>query len=158
LKIKSQTAIIATVTIVLAGVIITSALGLWQTTSTKVPQRYKQQEYSNLYDPADIRGSYTFLEISNLFDIPTEDLTAAFLIEERAAATFKCKDVELMFAEAPEEIGTKSVRMFVAFFKGLPYETIEETYLTEAAAQILKEKSDITADQLAYLENHTISL
>ncbi len=156
MKIKPQTTIIIAASIVIAGIAITSVTGLWATQSTKIPQKLKEEQYSGQYDPSDIRGSYTFLDISNIFDIPLADLSGAFIVDENKAAAFQCKDLEVIFSQTTNEIGTESVRMFVAFYKGLPYELTSDTYLPENAASILENKSAITADQLAYLENHTV--
>ena len=157
MKIKPQTTIIISTCIVLAGIIVTFVSGLWVTQSTKIPDKLKQSEYSQKNDPADIRGSYTFSEISKLFNVPVEDLASAFLVEEDNAGEFKCKDLEKIFADAPNEIGTGSVRMFVAFYQGLPYSLTENTYVPARAAEILKQKSSITPEQLSYLESHTVT-
>jgi hypothetical protein len=158
MKIKPQTTILVAAFIVVSGIVLTSSLGLWQTESTKIPQKLKQEQYSQQYNPAEIKGSYTFSEISTLFNISIEELANAFLVEESVAQNFKCKDLESIFTNETYEIGTGSVRMFVAFYKGLPYEIKETTYLTDSAAQILKQKSSITAEQLVYLENHIASV
>lgn len=157
MKIKPQATIIISICIVLAGILFTSMSGLWVTQSTKVPDKLKQSEYSQKNDPADIRGSYTFSEISKLFDVPVEDLAAAFLVEGDNAGEFKCKDLEKIFADAPNEIGTGSVRMFVAFYQGLPYDLSGSTYVTDRAAELLKQKSSISSEQLTYLESHTVT-
>lgn len=154
MKIKPQITIIISVCIVLTGIGFTYILGLWTTQSTKVPKMLEQDENLNQYDPSDIRGSYTFSEISSLFNIPIEDLATAFMVEEDAAEDFTCKDLETIFADTPNEIGTGSVRMFVAFYLGLPYELTDSTYVTDSAAQILKQNSKITPEQLSYLETH----
>lgn len=138
MKIKPQTTIIISICIVLAGIVFTSISGLWVTQSTKVPDKLKQSEYSQKNDPADIRGSYTFSEISKLFNVPVEDLASAFLVKEDNAGEFKCKDLEKIFVDAPNEIGTGSVRMFVAFYQGLPYDLSGNTYVPARAAELLK--------------------
>ncbi len=104
MKIKPQTTIIISICIVLAGIVFTYAFGLWVTQSTKIPEKLKQNEYSQKNDTADIRGSYSFSEISKLFSVPVEDLATAFLEEEGDAEKFKCKDLEKIFADAPNEI------------------------------------------------------
>lgn len=156
MKIKPQTTILISICIVLSGILFTVASGLWVTQSTKVPDKLKQSEYSQTNDPADIRGSYTFSEISKLFNVPLEDLASAFLVEEENAGEFKCKDLERIFADAPNEIGTGSVRMFVAFYQGLPYSLTENPYVPDRAAEILKRKSSMTPEQRSYLESHTV--
>lgn len=157
LRIKPITTIILATCIVLIGVVTTSAMGLWKTESSKIPVKFDQEEYSEQYNPADIRGSYTFAEISKLFNIPIEDLATAFLVEESVASEFKCKELELIFADAPNEIGTGSVRMFVAFYLGLPYELTEDVYLLDVAEKLLNEKSSITEEQASYLNTHTFT-
>jgi len=164
LKIKAQTTIIISIIITLAGIFITSAVGFWTTESTKIPKKLSQDqttlqsstENPMQYDPADIKGSYTFSEISNLYDIPIEDLAAAFLVEESAAKDFKGKDLEGSFTDYSNDIGTSSLRMFVAFYHGLPYELSEGTYVTDSAASILKQRSNMSIEQLEYLEMHTV--
>jgi hypothetical protein len=170
--------------IVILGIAVTSAFGLWTTQSDKIPKRLDSEALSSLdsansgtasstsqasgasgvsqgtleYDPADIKGSYTFLEISNLYLIPLKDLTAAFSVPEADAATFKCKDLESIFSDAENEIGTASVRLFVSYYHGLDYDSDEEVYLTEKAFEILKQGTRATEDQLAYLETHTVAV
>lgn len=156
MKIKPQITVVISICIVLAGIVSTSILGLWATQSTKIPEKLKQEEYSGQYDPSDIRGSYTFSEISNLYSIPIEDLADAFLVDKSMANSFKCKDLEGAFADASNEIGTDSVRLFVAFYHGLPFELSGSTYVTDSAAQILTRRSAILPEQLSYLENHTV--
>ena len=57
------------------------------------------------------------------------------------------------------EIGNASVQLFVAFYTGLPYAYEgEDIYLPVRAARILQNQRDLTEDQAAYLENHTIFL
>ncbi|MHB1485753.1 MAG: hypothetical protein ACYCYI_14010 [Saccharofermentanales bacterium] len=176
MNIKSNTTIMISTAIVLAGILITNITGLWATESTKIPRklgagqifRSLSSSASSLssplsqssieYDPADIKGSYTFSEISDLYKISVENLATAFMIEENAINTFKCKDVKANFADAPNEIGTASVRLFVSLYYGLDYESAEDVYLPESAATILKENSRMTKEQLEYLESHTITM
>lgn len=157
MKLKPQTAILAALAIFISGIFLTSAAGLWNTQSTKIPARLDIQQYSGAYDPADIRGSYTFSEISSLYQIPLSDLAAAFGVGEQDASGFKCKDLETIYADSAYEIGTGSVRMFTAFYLGLPYEPTEEDYLPEPAAEILSERGSMTQEQQDYLQTHTVS-
>ena len=156
MKIKPQIAIGITLAIFVLGIISTSVTGLWTTTSTKTPDKLNEPAYSDSYDPADIRGSYTFFEISNLYSVPLEDLATAFGVDAAGATSFKSKDLESIYAESEYEIGTNSIKMFVAFYLGLPFDTAEETYLPNAAAMILTEKGNMTQEQRDYLKSHTI--
>lgn len=89
MKIKPQIAVAVTITVFVLGITITSVLGLWKTESTKIPAKYKEQQYSGQYNPADIRGSYTFLEISRLYNIPPEHLFTAFDVDAAKTPDFK---------------------------------------------------------------------
>lgn len=158
MRIRPQTTLLVSVCIVLTGIAFTYMLGLWTTQSDKIPKKLQQAENSDQYDPSDIRGSYTFSEISSLFDIPEEDLADAFLVDRDAARDFKCKDLEKIFSGTPYEIGTGSVRMFAAFYLGLPYDLTKNSYVTDSAALILRQQSKMTPEQLAYLETHTVTI
>lgn len=142
------------------GIAVSAAFGWWQTESTKVPVKISEGDFAGEYNPADIRGSYTFGEVSELFAVPLVDLQEAFLLPEENAGAVAMKDLETTFAEAAEnnmEVGTSSVRLFVSYYKGLPYEESEE-YLPAPAAKILRKLGILTDERLAFLETHTISL
>jgi hypothetical protein len=66
------------------------------------------------------------------------------------------KDLESIYGESQYEIGTASVKMFTAYYLGLPYEPAEETYLPDSAATILTEKGKMTQEQRDYLKGHTV--
>jgi len=148
--------------ILFGSIIFTTAMNWWQTESQKVPATFTEGEAAGEYNPADIRGSYTFQDIENSFDVPVADLAAAFAIPaESDAAAYAIKDLETLYAaqaEAGTEIGTGSVRYFTALYTGLPYELVEETYLPAPAVELLKSKVVLTMEQLVYLEAHTVAL
>lgn len=156
MKLKPLTVILAALAIFVSGILITSAAGLWNTQSSKIPAKLDIPQYEGEYDPADIRGSYTFSEISGLFQIPLSDLAAAFGVGEQDAPAFKCKDLETIYGDSAYEIGTGSVRLFTAFYLGLPYDLTGDTFLTEAAAEILEERGSMTETQRDYLQTHTV--
>ncbi|HCP14730.1 MAG TPA: hypothetical protein DIT32_02965 [Peptococcaceae bacterium] len=147
--------------VIFGSVMISSALGLWQTTSSKVPDVYDTGT-SVEYDPADIRGSYTFGEIEAAFGVPAEDLGRAFGIKDPADySTFRCKELETLYSDLAAqgtEIGTDSVRHFVALYKGLPFTLVDTTYLPAPAVEILKEKADLSEAQLLFLDTHGIDI
>ena len=60
-----------------------------------------------------------------------------------------------MYTGSAQEIGTASVRMFVAFYKGMPYDLSTDTYLPESAATILRTRT-LSSEQAAYLAAHTV--
>ena len=141
------------------GIAISSAMGGWATESTKEPATFTEGEFAGLANPADIRGSYTFGDIANSFDVTPEILAQAFDVSTADPATFAVKDLEAIYLESGYEIGTNSVRMFVAFYTGLPFDlTIEETVIPQPATDILLAKGNLTPAQVSYLETHTINV
>jgi len=146
------------VALLFGGILASSALGWWQTVSTKEPAKFTDGEFAGLANPADIRGSYTFAEIDKAFKVSPEILVQAFGVENANPAAFQVKELETIYAESAVEIGTASVRMFVAFYAGLPYDlaAAEESYLPQSAVDILLEKGTLTSEQLAFLETHTV--
>lgn len=147
--------------LIFGGIGISSALDLWKTTSSKMPATYTSGAFEGNYNPSDIRGSYTFGEISDLFEIPIEDLGTAFQVEPKEnISSFQCKSLESIYADLKNsgpEIGTDSVRTFVALYKGLPFD-LGDAYLLDSAAAILKNLGNLSPASLTYLETHVVSL
>ena len=145
------------VSILFGGILLSIALGEWTTKSTKEPLKFSEGDYAGEYNPADIRGSYTFGDISELFDIPLEDLAVAFRVSEPDVAAVSVKTLEEKFVDLGVDLGTSSVRLFVALYTGLPFDLSgEDTYLLKEATELLKQKASLTPEQLAYLESHTV--
>jgi len=146
--------------IFISGISFSTWMGWWQTESTKEPVKFNDGEFAGSYNPADIRGSYTFGDISGIFDIPMNTLTEAFALPNGDPSNLKVSELEgiyLFAAENGMEIGTGSVRLFVAYYLGLPYETDEE-FLPEPAIEILKNRNLLISEQINYLESHTVPL
>ena len=162
MKIKPELAVLVSIVIVVAGVLGSWALDWWQTESDKIPQRLDiapgEDAQTAAYDPADIRGSYTLGEISKLFGIPLDELAGAFIVSPDKAEGFKVKELEGIFTDKASEVGTSSLRLFVAWYKGLPFERKEESFLPEPAAAILRDKAELSPEQAAYLDSHTYRL
>ncbi len=141
--------------VLFGGIAFTTAMGWWQTESTKEAATYTEGEFAGQSNPADIRGSYTFGDIEKNFGIAPAILAQAFNIESDAPAAFQVKSLEEIYADSEFEIGTASVRLFVAFYNGLPIDLSTDIYLPEEAAVLLKERT-LTPEQLTYLEAHTV--
>jgi hypothetical protein len=137
------------------GIAFSAAMGWWVTESAKQPAAYTEGEFVGQSNPADIRGSYTFGDVENAFGVPSKVLAQAFLIESNSPSTFAIKGLEEIYAANEFEIGTGSVRLFVAFYNGLPIDLTADTYLPENAAALLQDR-DLNAEQNAYLKTHTI--
>lgn len=159
MTINSKTLAVLLIVFLFGGILASSALGWWQTTSDKMPALYTEGEFAGEANPADIRGSYTFADIAHVFNITPEVLAQAFDVTTSDPASFQVKSLEEIYAESPLEIGTASVRIFVAFYTGLPYDLTgaEATYLPESAADILKVEGKMNPEQKTWLETHTVS-
>jgi hypothetical protein len=146
--------------IFVSGISFSTWMGWWQTESTKEPVKFDEGEFAGSYNPADIRGSYTFGDINRVFEIPMTDLAVAFLLPEGDQANMKVSELESIYLTAAEnamEIGTGSVRLFVAYYLGLPFETNEE-FLPAPAIEILKNRNNLTQEQITYLESHLVPM
>ena len=161
MKMKSHALGLTVLIVLFGGILLTSALNLWKTESEKVPVALSQGEATGEYNPDDIRGSYSFGEISELFGIPLENLSSAFMLPpDVEPSTFQNKELEEMYGEidGEAEIGNGSVKLFVALYTGLPFEIDEDIYLPRQAVIILKEQGNLTAEEIEYLEAHTFEL
>ena len=159
MTLSSKPLAVIVLVLMFGGILFSSAMGWWATESTKEPVTFSEGEFAGMANPADIRGSYTFGDIANSFAVTPEVLAQAFGVVSDDAAAFPVKDLEAIYLESGYEIGTASVRMFVAFYSGLPYDlSAEETFLPRAAADILLAKGSLTAEQAAYLETHTVDV
>ena len=70
--------------------------------------------------------------------------------------TFKLNGLETIYAGSDFEIGTSSIRLFIAWYKGLPFEITEDIYLPKSAADILTNYVPLNQEQIDYLEGHVI--
>lgn len=157
MKPKPTAAVLASVLIVIAGVLIIDSLGVFRTGADRTPQLLAGatvREETPANDPMDIRCSSTFGEISRLFGVPLEDLARAFGLEEGKADAFKVKELKSIYTDEASEVGTSSVRLFVAWYKGLPYERKDDSFLPVAAVTLLREKAALAPEQSEYLTGH----
>lgn len=144
--------------VLFGGILFSDAMGWWLTESTKITATFSEGEFAGQPDPADIRGSYTFGDVDNNFDVPAATLAQAFGISADTPSAFAVKDLETLYAEEEYEIGTASVRLFVALYTGLPYEIVDDLYLPKPAVEILKSHATLTVEQETYLDSHTVIL
>lgn len=160
MKIKSLTLAIVLLVFVFGGVFISDAAGIYKTESSKIPGVIKSGEFIGEKNPEDIKGSYSFEDISKNFNIDVEELAKAFEVKDVSdISVFKCKDLETYYAgRTDKEIGTESVRLFVAFYKGIAFDITEDIYLPSSAVEILKNKGSLTEEQLSYIENHSVNI
>ena len=126
----------------ITGISGTIIFNLWQTENTKDPAKYEEGEFAGMSNPKDIRGSYTLEDIKKAFDVDVEILGEAFVLDNiDDLNNFKCRELEEMYGDVENgEIGTDSVRLFVALYKNLPYTPEEDTLLLSPALTLLKDK------------------
>lgn len=147
MRIRHATLAVLIVGIIFGGVLISSALGIWQTDSSKTPQKIETGAFAGEGDPADIRGSYTFSDIANVFPISVDVLAEAFFVEENPA-DFQLKVLEANYPSDGEvEMGTSSVRLFVARYTGLPYERTGEEALFSHAVEFLVQEGKLSGEE-----------
>ncbi|MCA1954807.1 MAG: hypothetical protein LDL12_06610 [Anaerolinea sp.] len=156
IRLGSKWLTVLIVVILFGGVGLSSALGWWATENRKVPSRYTEGEAAGEYNPADLRGSYTLGEVSDLFGVPLPILAEAFELPATTdAASYQLKSLESLYPDASVEIGVESVRLFVAWYKGLPYEAQADTYLPASAVRILQSRP-LSSAQQEYLASHSL--
>jgi hypothetical protein len=160
MKVKSGLMAVIILAVIFGSWAATSVLGFWKTTTDKVPVKYTTGDAQGEYNPMDIKGSYDFTTISNLFGIPLEDLGKAFSVEDNAAlGAYQVKTLETIWGTVSteeREVGTDSVRLFVAFYRGWPIEMTDSTGLPGKAVDILIEKGKPTAEQQEFMATHRI--
>ena len=155
----SKSLAIIVLVMLFGGIFFSSAMGWWATESSKEPVTFTEGEFAGQANPADIRGSYTFGDIANSFDVTPEILAQAFGITENDPAVFAVKELEAIYLDSGYEIGTDSVRLFVAYYTSLPFDTIDqEITMPQSAADILLAKGNLSPEQVAYLEKYTVTV
>ena len=156
MTLNSRSLAITLFVVLFGGIAFSSFMGWWVTESTKEPITFTEGEFAGQANPADIRGSYTFGDISKSFAVKPEILAQAFGITEDDPATFAVKELETIYLDSGFEIGTTSVRLFVAYYSGLPFDTTDqEIYMPQSATDLLLAKGNLTPDQIVYLKKYT---
>ncbi|MDW7661997.1 MAG: hypothetical protein SCL54_11320 [Bacillota bacterium] len=159
MRLKNSHIGVLIIIIIVGGIYIAKGFGLWSTESDKVPIKITEGTGAGTYDPFDIRGSYSFGEISSLFEIDIKLLAEAFQLGDvEVAKDLKSKDLESLYGEQEGdiEIGNESVQVFVAIMKELDIKD-SEAFLPMSAVQVLLEvDSNRSKEVLDYLANHQV--
>lgn len=159
MTITSKRLAVIVLVMLFGGIAFSSFMGWWATESTKEPITFTEGEFAGQANPADIRGSYTFADIGKSFNVTPEILAQAFGVTDGDPAAFAVKELETVYLESGYEIGTASVRLFVAYHTGLPFDTTgQEIYLPQSATDILLAGDNLTPEQIAYLEKYTVTV
>jgi hypothetical protein len=160
MRIKATVAGLIIPVLFIFGILLTSALGYWRTESSKVPVKFTEGIFAGEADPADIRGSYSFSDLEKAFDIPVSTLTKAFgFTGFDNPEDIKIKEFEASYGNIGDlEIGTGSMRLFIALYKGLPFEAETDTAIPQPAWNLLKKEGSTDADILETYSNRVVSL
>jgi len=157
MKIKLWQIALIVIVVIFGGIGISMLTGDWATESDKVPATYTTGDFAGEYNPEDIRGSYTFQDVADTFQIDLVVLYDAFGIPADTDGTaIKTKDIEAAYGEA--EIGNGSVQLFVGLYKGLPVAMLD-TWLTPRGAEIILEHNkNLTQEQIDYIASHQVDV
>lgn len=160
MRIKGTEAGILFLILMIGGVSISMFTGYWATEGSKIPVKFESGEYAGLSNPADIRGSYAFADIEKAFDIPVSILAQAFVLSDKEnLEAIQVKTFEQIYGIIDgKEIGTDSMRYFVALYKGLPYNPEEDTALPKPAVSILRKEGSMSEEELAEAEMRAVSM
>jgi len=160
MRIKANTAAIILPVLFIAGIILSSSIGYWQTESSKEPSKYTEGIFEGEANPADIRGSYSFSDLEKAFDIPVATLAKAFgFSASENPEEIKIKEFEELYGVIEDlEIGTGSMRLFVALYKGFPFEAEEDTAIPMPAWNILKKEGSTDTGILETYSSRIVSL
>lgn len=166
MSIKPVWIAILTFTVIFGGIGVASLAGLWNTSGGNGGGNGNGDGKGGAiitagnYAPEDIRGSFTFDTVSQAFGFDPAVLLQAFgLPEETDPASVRSGKLGGFFADSGYDIGNGSVRMFVALYCHLEMPAEQDVYLPASAAEmILQVRTDLSAQELAYLESHIVDV
>ncbi|MDD2534127.1 MAG: hypothetical protein PHC86_05455 [Eubacteriales bacterium] len=165
LQLKAWSMPILIVIIIFGGIAIAQWGGYWETTSEggggngggRGRGEVSESEVAD-YEPGDIRGSYTFDDVSSIFNIDPKILLSAFgLPTDLDPVSIRTGDLESYYEGSGVEVGNGSVKIFVGLYKDLPVDLDLDSYLpTSAVALIKAANSNLAVEQEAYLLSNKI--
>lgn len=151
MKVKPQIVIAIVLVIIAAGVGYAALSGTWTTNSSN---GNGTGEGDGSGAGNGIRGSSTFAAISSEYAIPVEDMMLAFGVADQDPETVTPGSFTEIYPDA--EIGTGSVRLFVALYLGEEYDLTGDSNLLEQGVEMLLERGTLTIEQEQYLALHTV--
>jgi hypothetical protein len=157
MKLNNKVLFIVILIVVFGGIGTAMALNVWNST----PGTRASSDTVTAADPAYIKGSDSFADISQAYNIPLDDLKAAFAPNSTAKfADMKARELKTLYSQLENDIvvETESVRIFAAMYTKVPYYYSNAAYLPSSAVKVLKEKTSLSPEQLIFLETHSIDL
>jgi len=124
------------------------------------PQAATAEDYfASQLTPADINESFTFGDIDKHFNIFPPIMAQAFnLPDEINTTAFAIKDLKTIYGNQDVEIDADSVRLFVALYSGLSYESNRDIYLPRSAVNILLSRRVLLPEQVKVLDEYALVL
>jgi hypothetical protein len=189
MKFKNVHIFIIVVLILGGGIWLTSQMGLFNTTRSSAqgssPGRGRNRSTisaesvdisknnelqvqkklsAEIVDINDIRGSFTLVELENIYQIPPIAIIKSFgLYKDTNPATFRLRDLKDLYD--PYEIDgetyhieTDTVKVFTSLYTNSPYTSEETFYLPEGAVEYLIEHNRLTSEQESYWKEHAFNL
>lgn len=126
------------VAVLFGGIALSVFLGRWNVSSSKIPATIRSGDFVGQPNPSDIRGSYTWDDVSNAFAVPVDALVQAFGAESSTARVNALETVWAGKLAEGTEVGTDSVRIFVSLYTGLPHTPEEGSVLPLTAVNVLE--------------------
>ena len=161
MKLRSPQIALLSLVFVFGGILASMLAGLWQSESSKVPATYTSGEFSGQYNPADIRGSYSFADVASAFGVPADILVKSFGFETyENPEDLQIKLFEDVYGVIDgKEIGTDSMRLYVALYLARPYTPEEDTGLPLRAVQSLLEAGKIDPESVSeYRQKYSVDI
>jgi len=142
------------------GIWITSQLELFDTSKSAEPIKLTE----DIYDVADIRGSFTIADIEEFYQVPPSAIIESLNLEEDTDPTlFQLKDLKEIYQEVEVEgeayaVETDTVKVFVSLYSDIPYTSKETFYLPDIAVNYLIKENKLSKEEQDYWKNHTFKL
>ena len=150
---------------IVVGIALGSATGWWRTASSKDPVRFTEGAFAGEANPADMRGSYSLNDVSSAFGISVDLLSRAFhLTDVEEPGEILVKEFAERFGvlrgvdETEREVGTDAMRLFVARYRGLPYEPESDTGMLPAGVALVAEAGAVGEEALVDLQSRVVEL
>ena len=156
---KAKPLSIIVVVLLFSSITVANIIGRWDSEHKPQGANDNDRYFASQPAPININDSQTFGDIDRLSNIPTTILAKAFnLPPEINSTAFAIKEIQSIYVDQDIEIGTSSVRLFVALYNGLSYETTEPTYLPLTAVDMLISHRVLLPEQVEFMDTYAIIL
>ena len=159
MSLKAKPLSILLVVVLYSSVTAANIIGRWDSELKPQDANDNDRYFATRPAPTNINDSNTFGDIDRLFNIPTTILAKAFnLPAEINSTAFTIKEIQAIYVDQDIDIGSSSVRLFVALYNGLSYETTEPIFLPLTAVDMLISHRALLPEQVEFMETYAIVL